>query len=104
MRCFCALAHSSALGFPPLPLQPPPKPTNTPKKQTPTNNNEQQQPHSFTADIAFDGEELARRALDRTGRVRLYRALHHAMAAGDAAALDAALMQVCPAGRRPREP
>lgn len=27
----------------------------------------------FQADIAFDGEELARRALDRCGRVRLFK-------------------------------
>lgn len=29
--------------------------------------------HRFQADIAFDGEELARRALDRCGRVRLFK-------------------------------
>lgn len=30
-------------------------------------------PPRFQADIAFDGEELARRALDRCGRVRLFK-------------------------------
>ena len=49
--------------------------------------------HRFQADIAFDGEELARRCLDRCGRVRLFRALDAAVRRHDPHALDALLMQ-----------
>jgi hypothetical protein len=47
----------------------------------------------FQADIAFDGEELARRALDRCGRTRLFKALDAAVRRHDPHALDALLMQ-----------
>lgn len=49
--------------------------------------------HRFQADIAFDGEELARRALDRCGRTRLFKALDAAVTRHDPHALDALLMQ-----------
>eukprot|EP00879_Flechtneria_rotunda_P010205 GHRR01010669.1.p1 GENE.GHRR01010669.1~~GHRR01010669.1.p1 ORF type:complete len:452 (+),score=105.37 GHRR01010669.1:243-1598(+) len=49
--------------------------------------------YRFQADIAFDGEELARRALDRCGRVRLFKALDAAVRRHDPHALDALLMQ-----------
>eukprot|EP00775_Hariotina_reticulata_P006541 gene6541-6767_t len=49
--------------------------------------------YRFQADIAFDGEELARRALDRCGRTRLFKALDAAVRRHDPHALDALLMQ-----------
>eukprot|EP00878_Enallax_costatus_P006653 GHUV01006972.1.p1 GENE.GHUV01006972.1~~GHUV01006972.1.p1 ORF type:complete len:642 (+),score=226.36 GHUV01006972.1:1431-3356(+) len=49
--------------------------------------------YRFQADIAFDGEELARRALDRCGRTRLFKALDTAVRRHDPHALDALLMQ-----------
>lgn len=47
----------------------------------------------FQADIAFDGEELARRCLDRCGRARLFKALDAGIAKHDPRAIEALLMQ-----------
>eukprot|EP00877_Chromochloris_zofingiensis_P006820 jgi/Chrzof1/2391/Cz11g13120.t1 len=49
--------------------------------------------YRFQADIAFDGEELARRCLDRCGRARLFKALDAGIAKHDPRAIEALLMQ-----------
>jgi hypothetical protein len=83
--CFPAHAHGTPTPVHCTPLSAHPA--------TPTSGPRRPPAYRFQADIAFDGEELARRCLDRCGRVRLFKALDAAVKRHDPHALDALLMQ-----------